>query len=92
MWGDGDPVQTREVWASRLSDFGGEDIGRALEAMEREYRDFPPTLPQFAQLCRDARGVRMQNTKRLAGPRTPMPDHVRAQLEAFRIGHVTSKR
>lgn len=90
MWGAADPQEVRTVWAERLGPFA-QDIGPALEAMERSYRDYPPTLPQFTELCRDARKRRIGTTLRLNAPLTPMPDKIRQQLEAFKIGHVTKQ-
>ncbi len=53
----GDPEKTEQnmenikrIWAEDLSGYSGDEIKRGLnECMKREY---PPTLPQFAMMCR----------------------------------------
>lgn len=87
MWADADPGEVRAVWGDALGIFEASDIKRALEAMVTSYRDFPPTLPQFCALCRDAKAARAQATARLSGPKTAMPEHVREQLHAFVTKH-----
>ncbi len=82
MWGDANMDEVRAVWAERLALYA-QDIGPALTAMERVYRDYPPTLPQFTELCRDAAKRRTSETKRIEGPRTEMPKHIREHLSAF---------
>ena len=50
MWA-GQPVQAvKSVWASDLADYTGEELKRGLEACKSSR--FPPTLPEFAMLCR----------------------------------------
>jgi hypothetical protein len=51
------------------------------------YLDYPPTLFQFADLCRDAKRRRAQTTVKLSNERIPMPDKVRAELRAFVAAH-----
>ena len=87
MWKDADPSEVRQVWADELGHYEGEDIRRALEAMGQFYKDYPPTLYQFADLCRDARKRRADEAVKLEGPRLPMPEAVRAQLREFMRGH-----
>lgn len=50
MWA-GQPVQSvKSVWASDLADYTGEELRRGLDACKSH--KFPPTLPEFAMLCR----------------------------------------
>lgn len=88
MWANADPDDLRRVWGEALGGFEPEDIRDALGAMPLSFKEFPPTLPQFADLCADAKRRRMQTAPKLDGPRIPMPEHVREQLAAF----LTSKR
>ncbi len=91
MWGEVNQDEALQVWGEALGLFDASDIKEALALMQAGYKEFPPTLPQFVDLCTDAKRRRMQTAPKLDGPRIPMPDHVRQQLTAFRTGHVRSK-
>jgi|SRR5690348_9270704 len=85
MWKDADPNEVRSVWADALGHYEAQDVRRALEAMVMAYTEFPPTLPQFTSLCRDARSARTQTTAKLDyNPRGEMPANVRAFLDDFK--------
>jgi len=62
MWADADLGEVRQVWGESLARFEAVDIKRALETMMMvvAYAEYPPTLPQFAAMCRDAKAVRSQ--------------------------------
>lgn len=48
MW-DGVPLaDVKDGWATALARFSGETLGRALENCGQ----FPPTLPEFVEICR----------------------------------------
>lgn len=49
MWGTTDQEAVREVWARRLAGLSGAQIARGMKLCER--RPFPPTLPEFNNLC-----------------------------------------
>lgn len=50
LWA-GQPIEAvKVVWADGLAGFSGNEIGLGLEACKR--RKFPPTLPEFLELCR----------------------------------------
>lgn len=86
MWGQVDPNELRQAWAEALGKFEGSDLSAALEALLPAHPDYPPTLPQFIALCSDARSMRTRNTTLPTWrDRTPMPAHVRAQLDAFLV-------
>lgn len=87
MWADADPDELLAVWAERLAGFTGPDIGEALEDAPRHYRDFPPTLPQFRDLCDAARSRRLHTVTALPPARTAMPEHVREKLREFIATH-----
>lgn len=87
MWKDADPNEVRSVWADALGHYEAQDVRRALEAMVMAYTEFPPTLPQFTGLCRDARSARTQAAPKLDyDPRGPMPDHVKALIAKLKGG------
>src|SRR6478609_6817399 len=73
MWGDVDLSEVRSVWADELSRFEAVDIKRALETMLIAYPDYPPTLPQFSAMCRDARAARGQAATRVTHVRYGEP-------------------
>ena len=83
MWADVDLDELRQVWDEELSRFAHVDVGNALRAMPAAYPDFPPTLPQFVGLCNDSRRTRAQEVGKLIAPRTPMPPHIKKQLDEF---------
>ena len=89
MWGDSSPAVTESVWAEELAGFAQEDVKAALEACRTSYPSFPPTLFEFAGLCRDAKHRRASKVAKLGdrGVRVPPPAHVRAQLREFMAKH-----
>lgn len=50
--GDKGLVSARQVWAHRLRGFDAPTIKAALRRCEEKYIEFPPSLPQFLDLCR----------------------------------------
>lgn len=85
MWKDADPLEVRAVWAEGLGLYEPQDVRRALEAMVMTYTDFPPTLPQFSALCRDARSARTQTVAKLDyNPRGAIPANVKAFMADFK--------
>lgn len=84
MWGDCDVDELLTTWTIGLERFQPTDIRHALSSMQFVYLDYPPTLPQFINLCMDGLKKRMQEVRSLpTPPRTEMPAHVREQLRAF---------
>lgn len=70
------------MWADALGQFGGEHIRDALAAVFTAYPDYPPTLPQFVGLCKDASRVRAANAIKLPPPNgVPCPPEIRAELD-----------
>lgn len=93
MWKDADPNELREVWGEALTRFEAVDIKRALETMVVAYPDYPPTLPQFSSMCRDARAVRGQAAAKVTHVRfgEPSPE-VLAVIHELTAGPVNRKR
>lgn len=73
MWGSAKPAEVQSTWADELGQYEGDDIFAALKAMREAYKEYPPTLFQFADLCRDARRRRVASTPKIEGPREAMP-------------------
>jgi hypothetical protein len=65
MWKDSDPDQVRELWAADLAPYDPADIKAALAAMGHAHPDFPPTLYEFRNLCREAMRARTQTVPKL---------------------------
>ena len=84
MWGDVPMSEVKAVWADALGGYDGEDLRRALAACQAAYQDFPPTLPQFAGLCRDAKRARASEATKLPSRNgVPCPPEIRAQIDRF---------
>lgn len=85
-WHVADPEGLLRTWARSLAGLGlaAVDFRTALDTMDRHWKEFPPTLPQFKDHLTDARRRRLEGQLKLpGGPREPMPEHVRAQLQQF---------
>lgn len=50
QWRGCDPAEVKSVWADCLAGYDADEIRRGLDACL--CRDWPPTLPEFAKLCR----------------------------------------
>lgn len=69
MWANADPAEVRQAWAEELGRYDGPDLRDALDALRLHYQEFPPTLFQFATLCREAVRRRAQSVAKLDPPR-----------------------
>lgn len=83
MWADVPRNELIGTWADGLAPFVAEDIIEALTASRELYKEYPPTLGQFADLCRGASRKRAQNAVKLDAPHTDMPEAVRKILRDF---------
>lgn len=54
MWGDADIAEVKQVWMQRLSQFQIASIGGAVDRLVESGREWPPTLPEFVELCRQS--------------------------------------
>lgn len=50
QWQALDPEEMKRIWLRELADFTSEEISRGLQACRA--REFPPTVPEFRNLCR----------------------------------------
>lgn len=89
MWSAANRDDLLQVWGETLAGYSGDDLKRALAEMMLHHADYPPTLPQFTQLCNAARLRRMQDVGKLSPPRAPMPQEVKQRIEAMDL---TKKR
>lgn len=89
LWRSTDPAKVRAMWADKLAGFADKPqaIKAALDALDE--RPFPPTLPEFIALCRDA--ARRSGTARQALPHKPtQEDRERHHELARRLGDAIS--
>lgn len=55
-----------ETWEATLSRMTDEQCARGMEALLRVPGDFPPTLPQFVQLCDPGKSLSLAEAEREA--------------------------
>jgi hypothetical protein len=92
MYGGVTPDDLFDEWTEQLAGFGGLDLRLALDAARMAYKEFPPTLPQFVDLCKEARQRRARSAPALLSPRSrdAIPAEIVAMLHDF--GKVNRKR
>ena len=70
QYGDFPRERVKRTWAEELGGFSGESIAKALDAQKSG--KFPPTLPEFIELCRDAaRRIGTSSAPALTHKQTP---------------------
>ena len=82
LWRGTDPEAMRRVWATKLSGFSDQPnaIKQALDALDA--KPFPPTLPEFLTMCREAGQRGLDAPKAL--PHYPTADEIARAEEAAR--------
>ncbi len=76
--------EVKAVWADALGAYTGDDLRDALAKSLDAYPDYPPTLPQFMGLCRDAKRLRAASATKLPSPPgIPCPPEIKAQMDKF---------
>lgn len=85
MWAGQDGEAVKGYWGARLAGFAGQPqaIKQALEALED--RPFPPTLPEFIDLCRSA------SRRQPAGPAISPPKPLSKSEADRRVSEISSK-
>lgn len=87
MWGKADQTDLLQTWADEITGYTGADIRDALDTMRTAHPDYPPTLYEFAALCRDARTRRTGSSTYLPAPRTRWEDideRIRDEIAKYR--------
>lgn len=82
LWADVPMADVKTAWQHGLAGIAGEQLRHALEHCASGAQRFPPTLGEFAAICR-AHRVEPAHRLMLPKPRTEMPAHVRDALRAF---------
>lgn len=86
MWNEADLAEVKELWAEQLGRFKPESIGAALQRLiDSGGNGWPPTLPEFVELCRQCSVERSGQALALPEPRRSKPDGVDLTA-AFRGG------
>lgn len=82
LWRGTDPEKVRAMWASKLAGFADKPgaIKQALAALDE--KPFPPTLPEFLALCREA--ARRIGNDKPALPHKPTAEDAEHQREMSR--------
>lgn len=85
MWdGVEDRSEVVSIWAEQLSRFQPQTIGAALQSVIDSGREWPPTLPEFVGMCRDAAVVRSNAAGIPYQPTQTDQDVARANLDRIR--------
>lgn len=63
MWVDSDMAEVKTVWSEQLGRFEPASIAAALQRLVDSGNQWPPTLPEFVELCRQA-AIGRQQTQR----------------------------
>lgn len=73
LWAGTNDDQVKAVWGNSISQFSPEVIGNAINLLERNGHIFPPTLPEFFALCKQAMGSTRPEHQPMLG--LPPPDN-----------------
>lgn len=52
MWADANHDEVREMWANAIARYSPQSIAVAIRDLVESGREWPPTLPEFVELCR----------------------------------------
>lgn len=78
MWVDADMAEVKAVWSEQLGRFEPASISAALQRLVDSGNQWPPTLPEFVELCRQAAVGRQQAQRYDA---LPAPGNARTDAE-----------
>ncbi len=68
MWVDADMAEVKAVWSEQLGRFEPASISAALQRLVDSGNQWPPTLPEFVELCRQSAIGRQQASVALPAP------------------------
>jgi len=86
MWADADLSEVKMVWAVQLSRFNPQSIKVALQCLIDSGREWPPTLPEFIEACRQAAlGRQQQQVPALLAPGQGKTDAETAKREVAKL-------
>lgn len=76
MWPEDQHESVKDAWGSQLGRFAPDTIGMAIQAVIDSGREWPPTLPEFVEQCRQSALGRVQHAAATALPRPDVPREV----------------
>lgn len=83
MWEGLNPDRIKQAWRQELAEFDADIIVRAAGMLKEKEKVFPPTLPEFAALCRQTKGLKEPyHSAHQPAPKLPAPDNSKATAEA----------
>jgi hypothetical protein len=86
MWADADLAEVKMVWAVQLSRFNPQSIKVALQCLIDSGREWPPTLPEFIEACRQAAlGRQQRQVPALLAPGQGKTDAETAKREVAKL-------
>lgn len=81
MWAGAPKEEVWDLWTRRLSRYPAGIIAHAIEALIDHGKEWPPTLPEFDELCRQLSQTRSAMRSAIPAPRRPKPEGY--QLPSF---------
>lgn len=75
LWADAPVAHVKAVWADTLRNVSPEQMRLAIDELAKNGKPFPPTLPEFANLCEQYR-PKSKPSLYLASPRHDAPEGV----------------
>ena len=86
MWADADIAEVKTVWAVQLTRFHPQSIRKALQCLIDSGKEWPPTLPEFIEGCRQAAlGRQQQQVPALLAPGQGKTDAETARREVAKL-------
>lgn len=73
MWAGANMDEVKRLWGAQLAQYRAESIALALQRLVDSGSEWPPTLPQFVTLCREAAQERATSRQALPAPPGRMP-------------------
>lgn len=74
MWAGADMAEVKELWGEQLGRFKAESIAGSLQRLVESGNQWPPTLPEFVELCRQSSVERARTSVALPPPSGKKPD------------------
>jgi hypothetical protein len=94
LWRGTEPEVMRRMWASKLSGFADKPkaIKQALDCLDA--KPFPPTLPEFVTMCREAAGRGLDAPPMLEHHQSPeeIERAAKAAKQAVEAAHIDRRR
>lgn len=81
----GNPIETvASEWESELKGFSDSDVREAVTMLKTSYKEYPPTLYQFIDLCASARRRRTSSVKKVESTTSRVdPKEVRSMIQRW---------